>query len=72
MYNSTGMDVIDSCVLYHHVHSKPTQALNFNITNIKGSVPLSCTDTFAFGLVLGSDKLDKKLPSGVKMVISQA
>ena len=69
--NSIGMHVIGSCVLYHHTHNKTTQAQSFNVTDIEGSVVPNCTDTH-IKLVLTSEKLDKKIPSSAKLVISQA
>ena len=53
------------------MHKKPAQALCFNVTDTEGSVLLSCADTIALTLVLASDKLDKKLLSGAKIVISK-
>ena len=55
------MNVIASCVLYHHTHTQEdiTQALSFNVTDIEGSVLLSCADMLVLGLVLTSEKLDK-------------
>ena len=72
VYGSTFMNVIGSYVIYHHVHNKPTPDLSFCVIDIKGSVYLSCTDTLALWLVLPSDKMDKKVPSSAKIVISQA
>ena len=67
---TTGMNVIGSCVLYHHAHNKMMQALSFNETDIGESVLLNCTDTHALGLVLAVDKLDRKISSSAKLVIS--
>ena len=46
--------------------------LSFGVSDIEGSVFLSCPDTFALGLVIANDKLDKKLPGSAKIVISHA
>ena len=43
----------------------------FNITDMKGSVLLSCADTFVLGLLQASDKLDKMIPRGAKLINSQ-
>ena len=48
------------------------QSLTFNGTDIEGSVLLSCADTFALGLVLASDMLDKKLLSSAKTVFNKS
>ena len=53
-------------------HRKKTmQCLSFNVTNTEDSVLLSCTNTLALVSVLTSDKVEKKIPSGAKLVISQ-
>ena len=54
------MNLIGSFGLCHHIHDKPTQALNANLNDKDRSVLLICTDTLALGLVLGNYKLDKK------------
>ena len=41
------------------------------VTNLEGSVLISCTDTLSLGLLQVSDKLNKKLPSGVKLITSK-
>ena len=71
MYNATGMNVMGSCVLYHYAH-RSTQAQTYNIVDTEGSVLLSCADTFALELGLASNKLSKMIPSGTKLVFSQA
>ena len=59
VYNSTVMNVIGSCVLYHYAH-KSTQALTFIIIDIEACVLLSCVDTLALGLLQAHGKLDKR------------
>ena len=66
------MDVTESCVIYHHAHNKTTQDLNFNVTDVEGSLLFSYTDMLTLGLVLGSEKLNKKISSNVKSVTSEA
>ena len=51
--------------------SNSTQALSFNVTDIERNVFLSCTDTCSLRLMLASDILNRKIPSGAKLVISQ-
>ena len=58
--------IIGFCVLYNHFHNKSVQALNFRVTNIEGSVLLSCTDTLEVRSVLASDMLIK-LCNGAKL-----
>ena len=54
-----------------HVNSNSVWTLNFNVTGIKGNVLISYVDTLALGIVLASNKLDKTLPCGAKIIISQ-
>ena len=70
VYNSTSINVIGLCVLSHYAHNKTTEALSFNVTNKKGSVLLSCGEILVLGLVLESDKPDRKIPSSAKPLVS--
>ena len=63
------MKVIGLYVIYHKVHKRPVEILSFDVTDIEGSVLLSCVDTLTLGLVLVSYKLDTKLLSHTKIVI---
>ena len=58
VYNTTNMNAIGSCWLYHHIR----QALIFNLADVEGSVLLRCAGTLALGLVLRSDNLTKRFP----------
>ena len=71
VYNFTGVNVIGSCVLYLHT-CKSKQAQTFNITGIEDSLLLICADTLALPLGVASHKLNKKIHSGARVVISKA
>ena len=64
------MNVVGSCVIYHHIGNKPAQAISFHITDIEGSVFLGCAETLALRLVYASDKLDIKLPLVPKLPLA--
>ena len=55
MYNLTGINVIDSCVICQHACNKSAQASNFHALDIEGSEILSCTDTLVLEMKLASD-----------------
>ena len=57
VYNSANMSVIGSSVLHHK-----TRTLVFNITDLEGSVLLSCADILLLGLLQATNKLNKKYP----------
>ena len=66
------MNVIVSWVIYHYVHNKTSHTLYFDVIDLEGSVLLSYADIHALGLELAGNKMDKNIPSGAKLVISQA
>ena len=66
------MNITGSCMLYHHRQNNPAQVLSFIVTDTKGSVFLSCTDTLALGLVGARNKLDRKLPNSARLAIRHA
>ena len=65
VYNSTNTTITGSCVWHHN-----SQSLTFSITNLLGSVLLRCADTLTM-FVATTEKLNKKLPSGTKLLTSQ-
>ena len=45
VYDSTGMYVFNSFVIYYHIHNKAVQGQSFNVTDIEGNTLISCADT---------------------------
>ena len=54
------------------MHNKPAQVLHFNVIDSESSVLLSCEDTLVLSLVISSGRLETKVPSSAKIIITQA
>ena len=54
-----------------HPCTQVNKSLSFNITVIEGGVPLHFVATLTLELRLETEKLDKKVPSGAKLIPSQ-
>ena len=66
VYNSNNKTLIGSCVLHHK-----SETLAFTITYLEGSVLLNHSDTHLLSLFQATDKLNKKLSNGAKLITNQ-
>ena len=60
------------CAPSSHAKQGQQKPLSFSVTDIKGCVLLSYPVTLVFGLVLASDKLDRKISSVAKLFSDQS